>query len=155
MKTILKIALVCFLSFSFMTFSSCGSKVNEKELNEKIEKANEGLGDISFTDAEYDFMAKYLLDYISEGKELSATDPKAETIGNYVMILSVADAQDKLKGDAKKDFEAVQKKMQSLMNSEVMETPSSYDNSEWDPVEEVSEAVEVEYDDDTLRYQTI
>lgn len=148
MKTILKIALVCFLSFSFMTFSSCGSKVNEKELNEKIEKANEGLGDISFTDAEYDFMAKYLLDHISEGKELSATDPKAETIGNYMLILSVADAQNELKGDAKKDFEAFQKKMESLMK---METPSSCDNSEWDSVEEVSEAVEVVEDDyDTL-----
>ena len=148
MKTILKIALVCFLSFSFMTFSSCGSKVNEKELNEKIE--SEGLGDASFTDAEYDFMAKYLLDHISKMKELSATDPKAETIGNYVMALSIADAQDKLKGDAKKDFEAIQKKMQSLMNSDIIETPSSYDNSEWDNVEEVSETIvvdESEYDE--------
>ncbi|MBD5217395.1 MAG: hypothetical protein HDS70_05685 [Bacteroidales bacterium] len=137
MKTILKMALVCFLSLSFLTLSSCSSKVNQKELDNKIE--NEGLENASFTDAEYDFMAKYLLDRISEGKEWSATDPESKAADNYMLILWAAAAEDKLKGDAKKDFETVQKKIQSIMNSDTMETPSSYDNSEWDSLAEVSD----------------
>lgn len=69
--------LACVLSLSFMILVSCGSKVNQKELNEKIEKASENT---TFTDAEYDFMAKYLLDRISENKEVQPDDPEAETL---------------------------------------------------------------------------
>lgn len=139
MKTILKMALVCFLSLSFLTLSSCSSKVNQKELDNKIEKS-EDLEDESFTDAEYDFMAKYVLDRISdrisEGKEWSDTDPENEAVVNYTLILSVADAQDKLKGDAKKDFKTIKKKVEKLWDSSMMDLDG-----------EVDEAVEAVYDE--------
>ncbi|MBD5201547.1 MAG: hypothetical protein HDS85_05820 [Bacteroidales bacterium] len=139
MKTILKMALVCFLSLSFLTLSSCSSKVNQKELDNKIEKS-EDLEDESFTDAEYDFMAKYVLDRISdrisEGKEWSDTDPENEAVVNYTLILSVADAQDKLKGDAKKDFKTIKKKVEKLWDSSMMDLDG-----------EVDEVVEAVYDE--------
>ena len=139
MKTILKMALVCFLSLSFLTLSSCSSKVNQKELDNKIEKS-EDLEDESFTDAEYDFMAKYVLDRISdrisEGKEWSDTDPENEAVVNYTLILSVADAQDKLKCDAKKDFKTIKKKVEKLWDSSMMDLDG-----------EVDDAVEAVYDE--------
>lgn len=144
MKTILKLTLACVFSLSFMTLVSCGSKVNQKELNEKIEKASENT---TFTDAEYDFMAKYLLDRIAENKEVQPDDPEAETIGNYMMILAEAQYHNNLKGDAKKDFEDIQKKLRSMDNSYSMTPDSSYDDSV-----EVVEEVGVEWDSDTLRY---
>lgn len=128
MKTILKMTLACVLSLSLMTLMSCGSKVNQKELNEKIEKAseNEGLGDASFTDAEYDFMAKYLLDRVSKNKEVQPDDPEAETIGNYMMILAMAQSQNKLKGDAKKDFEDIREKIDSMDGQSASSTNQSF-----------------------------
>lgn len=122
--------LVCVISVAFMTLASCGSKVNQKELNEKIENAseNEGLGDVTFTDGEYDFMAKYLLDRISEKKEIQPDDPEAEMVGNYMMILAEAQYNNKLKGDAKKDYEEIQKKIQS-MDADSMTPDYSFDEA--------------------------
>lgn len=132
MKTILKMALVCVLSLSFMTLSSC-AKVNQKDLDEKIEKAseNEGLADVSFTEDEYSFMAKYLLDRIdqySNEKEVQTNEEEDNRSFNYLMILSLAHSNDKLKGDTKKDFESIQKKIQSEIDYNSMAPASSYDN---------------------------
>lgn len=122
--------LVCVISVAFMTLASCGSKVNQKELNEKIENAseNEGLGDVTFTDGEYDFMAKYILDRISEKKEFQLDDPEDEMMVYYMAILSMAQYINKLKGDVKKDYEEIQKKIQS-MDADSMTPDYSFDEA--------------------------
>lgn len=128
MKTILKMTLACVLSLSFMTLVSCGSKVNQKELNEKIEKAseNEGIINASFTDAEYDFMAKYLLEHSSSMKDMQIENPEFETLGFYMMILAEAHSQNKLKGDAKKDYEDFEKKARNMAGMSEAPTNQSF-----------------------------
>ena len=148
MKIKLKMALMCLCAIFVLSLSSCGSKVNQEDLNKKIETAieKEGLANASFTDAEYEFMAQKVLDEINENREPDAKE--SEILGEYIMILGVANSQGNLKGNAKKIYDEINNKIGSLMGGDSgYQDSSDFEEDSLSGVEEVAEEVVEDYSD--------
>lgn len=145
MKNLIKILMIGLIGLSCVSFTSCGSKVDKKELDKKIEKAMESSSEdgIELSQEEYNFMVNYLLDNFDEISKMNYDDKEAESVMNYMFILAAADFEGKLKGDTKKKYEEYTEKLkdtpeyqQYKQNEEtIMEALKSSD-IEWNDIEE-------------------
>ena len=110
MKKIVKFATFFMVGMFILGMTSCGSKVNQEELNKKIENSLTSDEMPEFTDAEYEFMANYLYDNFDKLNKLDYEDKDAQMAMNYIGILAGADAEGKLNKAAKSKYDEVMEK---------------------------------------------
>ena len=146
---IVRLAGIFFACFFLLGVVSCGSKVNKKELDKKIEKLMESDEMPEFTDAEYQFMVDYLTDNYEEIKKMNLDDPNAEVLTSYMMILADANYEGKLSKETKKKFERLNEKMKSSEeyntykeNEKAIMDALENANIDWDQTFEESETTD-------------
>lgn len=111
MKKIVKFMGVCLMAFAVVSMVSCGSKVNKDDLDKKIEKAMKSDSEPEFTQAEYQFMADYLLDNFDKLEKVDYDSKEAETAMTYMIILASADYQGLLDKETKKKWNKLNEKV--------------------------------------------
>lgn len=112
MKKVVKLASLCLVCIALLGMASCGSKVDQKELNKKIENALQSDKEPEFTEAEYQFMADYLNDNYNELSKMDIDSEEAEYVMEYMLILAAGDMQGKLDKDTKKKYDKFMEKVQ-------------------------------------------
>lgn len=147
MKKIAKVLCACLMGMALVSVVSCGSKVDQKELNKKIEASLQSDEEPEFTDAEYQFMADYLLDNFDKIEKMDYNDKDAEMAASYVVLLGVADFQGKLDKGAKAKYEQLQEKIQGTAgyktykeNEKVIMDELQNADIDWDQAFEEAEA---------------
>lgn len=107
MKKIVRLAGMCLACFILLGVVSCGSKVNKEELDKKVEAYFNSDKEQEFTEAEYEFMADYLLDNFDKLQKMDFNDKEVEIATGYSFVLMGAQMQLKLS-------DKVQKKIKKL-----------------------------------------
>ena len=151
MKKIVKFMGVCLMAFAVLTITSCGSKVNKEDLDKKIENSLKSDKTPEFTQAEYQFMADYLLDNFDELNKVDYDSKEGETFVSYMMILSMANFQGLLDKETKKKYDRLNEKVQGTKefqeykdNEKAIIEALEEADIDWDEAFEESEAVVVE-----------
>lgn len=113
MKKIVSLAGLCALCLVLFGVSSCGSKVNKKELDRKIEASITSDKQPEFSEAEYEFMADYLYDNYDEIEKMDINDKDVEIVAAYGFILVGAQMEGKLSKKAQETLKKLNEKNQN------------------------------------------
>lgn len=158
MKKIARLMGVCLLALVFVSITSCGSKVNKEELDEKIENSFKSDKKPEFTQEEYQFMADYLLDNFDELEKADLNSKEADRAISYMMILAFAEEEGLLDKETKKktdllnekvrgtkdfqEYEANEKALLDALEEGDIDWDEAYESSEAEIAEEYATAAE-------------